>query len=75
MFNEAIPTIESQDQDNNLEVLVTGTGCNKRTHRTIQTAATARPGTSLRYGRRPTAWPEGLWKWLEVSGTVGGWEH
>jgi hypothetical protein len=26
MFNEAIPTIKSQDQDNNLEVLVTGTG-------------------------------------------------
>ena len=26
MFNEAIPTNESQDQDSNLEVLVTGTG-------------------------------------------------
>ena len=26
MFNEAIPTTKSQDQDNNLEVLGTGTG-------------------------------------------------
>jgi hypothetical protein len=39
--------------------------CNKRTHRTIQTAATARLGTSVRYSRRPT-------EWLKVYG--GGWK-
>jgi hypothetical protein len=26
MFDKAIPTIESQDQDDNVEVLITGTG-------------------------------------------------